>query len=143
MGLRLNRRDFQKLSILRLKEAKILFKSGSPQGAFYLAGYAIECALKACIAKQTRQSEFPPSRRVIEEYYKHDPTALIGAAQLRPALDAERATNLDFEENWKVVSGWSEQIRYSHSVSEPEARDLIAAISDRRNGVLPWLKRYW
>jgi len=33
-------------------------------GAYYLAGYAVECALKACIAKKTQRHEFPDKRRV-------------------------------------------------------------------------------
>ena len=44
---------------LRLKEAAALLDLGLADGAFYLAGYAVECALKVCIAKSTRRGEFP------------------------------------------------------------------------------------
>jgi hypothetical protein len=47
----MNRNDFQKISRLRVKEAKALLDNGYPAGAYYLMGYAVECALKACIAK--------------------------------------------------------------------------------------------
>jgi HEPN domain-containing protein len=50
----MTRRDFQALSATRLREARALLKTGNPEGAYYLAGYAIECALKACVAKKTR-----------------------------------------------------------------------------------------
>jgi hypothetical protein len=53
----MNRAEFQKLSDLRLHESKALLTAGLPQGAYYLAGYAVECALKACIAKRTGYSE--------------------------------------------------------------------------------------
>ena len=43
--------DLQDLAELRIKEARILLDAGSYPGAFYLAGYSVECALKACIAK--------------------------------------------------------------------------------------------
>jgi len=43
----MNRVDLQQLAELRLKESKALFAAGFPEGAYYLAGYAVECALKA------------------------------------------------------------------------------------------------
>ncbi len=52
----MNRSDFQRLTRLRLDEAKVLLANERYQGAYYLIGYAVECALKACIAKQTKLS---------------------------------------------------------------------------------------
>ena len=40
-------------------------------GAYYLAGYAIECALKACIAKATRRYDFP-DRKKVDASHTHD-----------------------------------------------------------------------
>jgi HEPN domain-containing protein len=60
-----DRKDLQALSNVRLKEAKALLGAGLWDGAYYLAGYAVECALKACIAKQTQRYEFPDKKRVI------------------------------------------------------------------------------
>jgi hypothetical protein len=47
----MDRKDLQSLSRWRLLEARALLRAGLPNGAYYLAGYSIECALKACIAK--------------------------------------------------------------------------------------------
>lgn len=47
-----------------MKEAKALLTLGLNDGAYYLAGYAVECALKACIAKQTQRFEFPDKDKV-------------------------------------------------------------------------------
>jgi hypothetical protein len=55
----MNRTDFQKLTELRLNEANTLLGGKCYEGAYYLTGYAVECALKACIAKQTQQHDFP------------------------------------------------------------------------------------
>lgn len=55
----MNRLDFQRLAELRLSESTALLAAGFPDGAYYLAGYAMECALKACIAKRTREYDFP------------------------------------------------------------------------------------
>lgn len=55
----MNRADLQALSRLRIKEARLLLKHRQFEGAYYLTGYAIECALKAAIAKRTAKYDFP------------------------------------------------------------------------------------
>jgi HEPN domain-containing protein len=54
-----NRAEFQRLAETRIADARALFEAGRNDAAFYLAGYAVECALKACIAKKTREHDFP------------------------------------------------------------------------------------
>jgi len=59
----MNRKGLQDLAIVRLKEAKALLDQGFHDGAYYLCGYAVECALKACIAKISgRQFAFPSKK---------------------------------------------------------------------------------
>ena len=62
----MNRFDFQRLAKIRIKEAGVLLEKRCYEGAYYLVGYAVECALKACIAKQTQRFEFPEKSRVLE-----------------------------------------------------------------------------
>ena len=64
----MNRAELQNLAELRIKEAHILLTAASYPGAFYLAGYAIECALKSCIAKQTKEYDFPDKDEVNKSY---------------------------------------------------------------------------
>jgi HEPN domain-containing protein len=64
----LKRQDLRELALRRLKEAQVLFDGGCWAGAYYLAGYAVECALKACIAKGTERFEFPDQKRVNSSY---------------------------------------------------------------------------
>jgi hypothetical protein len=40
----MDRKDLRALSRVRLSEASALLKAGLPDGAYYLAGYAVECA---------------------------------------------------------------------------------------------------
>lgn len=49
----MNRTQLQILAEERARDAEALLNAGRWSGAFYLAGYAIECGLKACIAKLT------------------------------------------------------------------------------------------
>jgi HEPN domain-containing protein len=63
------RKDFQRLADLRAGEAAFLAKGGREEGAYYLGGFAVECALKACIAKQTRRHDFPADAKYANKIY--------------------------------------------------------------------------
>ncbi|MBA2725148.1 MAG: DNA-binding protein, partial [Actinobacteria bacterium] len=43
--------DLRTLADIRVREASVLVAAGEPSGAYYLAGYALECALKAVITR--------------------------------------------------------------------------------------------
>lgn len=138
----MNKAEFQKLAETRLAEAEVLLNSCAYSGAYYLAGYVIECALKACIAKKTKKFDFPPAPAVIRDIYVHDIEKLVRAAGLQLALDEEVGSNKQFEVNWGLVKDWRETSRYGQH-SEAEAYDLYTAIADKNYGVLQWLKRLW
>lgn len=72
----MTRQDLQELAEMRLADAEALLVAGRYSGAYYLAGYAVECAIKACIAKQFRQHEFPDLPRV-RQIYTHGYETLI------------------------------------------------------------------
>src|SRR4051812_7843170 len=107
----MNRNDLQLLAATRLAEAKALLAAGFPAGAYYLAGYAVECALKACIAKRVQQYDFPEKRKV-EQSWSHDLVKLVGTAELEVALTAEVQQTQGFAKNWNVVKDWNESKRY-------------------------------
>src|SRR5579862_2473206 len=55
-----NRTDFQELAEVHLQNAEALLKARLYAGAYYMSGYVIECALKACICRRTKQFDFYP-----------------------------------------------------------------------------------
>jgi HEPN domain-containing protein len=136
-----DRKDLHALSRVRLREAKALVGLGLHDGAFYLAGYAVECALKACIAKGTRRHEFPDKEKV-DKSYTHSLKALVKLANLEDARREEATRDATFMKNWDLVESWSEQSRYRASRPE-QAHALIEAAGNRNHGVLRWIKRYW
>jgi hypothetical protein len=136
----MNRKEFQRLAGLRLREAKLLLASNAPEGAYYLAGYAVECALKACICKSTRRHDFPELKRV-KSSYTHNLKELIVVAGLKSALE-EAVRQSEFAPRWETVSLWNEESRYS-SPSPPEAAELIEAIENRKHGIFQWLKKHY
>jgi len=92
----MNRNDFQQLSELRLKEAKALLAAGFSEGAYYLAGYAVECALKACIARKTQEFDFPEKKRV-NDSHTHDLGKLLVLAGLSEDLQLGFTANARME----------------------------------------------
>src|SRR5487761_1231561 len=108
----MNRAEFQDLAAVRIAEAKVLLDQGKPDGAYYLADYAVECGLKACIAKLTSQYDFPQGKAFVDKCYSHDLEKLVAAADLETQIDAEIDADPDFEANWVNVNDWSEQARY-------------------------------
>jgi HEPN domain-containing protein len=137
----MDRKDLRALSRLRLSEARALLNAGLPDGAYYLAGYAVECALKACIAKETQRYEFPEKKRV-DASYTHNLKELVRVAELRDELQAAEEADPLFGRYWRVVQLWSEQSRYGRHSPE-RSQELIEAIGDRNHGVMKWVKRYW
>ncbi len=137
----MNRTDFQLLSAARLQESKALLKAGFPEGAYYLAGYAVECALKACIAQRTQQHDFP--EKGSHRYYSHDLEDLLGFADLKLDLEQGLLANPALKTNWIIVQNWSEESRYERGRTMREAEGLLAAIEDQRGGLLLWLKQRW
>jgi HEPN domain-containing protein len=139
----MNRTDLQQLAEVRIEEARILLDGGSYSGAYYLAGYSIECGLKACIAKQTKEFDFPDKPEEIRKIYTHNLGQLLNSAKLKDKLEDDMKSNKPLYAYWAYIVDWKEEKRYELGVTEKEARDLYEAIADPRNGVLQWLKKWW
>lgn len=137
----MNRGELQQLAELRIRDAEALLSAQQWSGAYYLAGYAVECALKACIAKLTSQYDFP-DKNFVNKCYVHDLERLIDLAGLEPHLLKEMRQNGLLESNWRVVKNWNEDYRYKQS-SELEARKLFNSIADPKNGLYPWIQNHW
>jgi HEPN domain-containing protein len=134
------RRDFKQLAELRAQEARVLLARGKQQGAYYLSGYAVECALKACIAKKTKRFEFPAKRAYVERAYSHNLDDLAKLAGLEAELDRSIKNNTAFAANWSTVKDWTEQSRYKPSGLN--GKDMYHAVADM-DGVLAWIKLRW
>jgi hypothetical protein len=118
----------------------VLLNNKQFSGAYYLSGYVVECALKACIAKNTREFDFPDKETVVDSY-THNLVKLVRVAKLDEEIQS-RITNLNFSSQWLVIKKWSEISRYK-IYSKQEADDIYLAISDPNNGVLQWLQQHW
>ena len=137
----MNRNDLKVIVEIGLKESKALLDQKHYDGAYYLAGYAVECALKACIAKQTKRYDFP-NKTIVRDSYTHDLKQLIRVAELQGILEVEMVRDADFAVNWAIVKDWSSANRYElHEATL--AKSLYDAVTNKKHGVFRWLKRHW
>ena len=138
----MNQLDFQELAQIRLTEAHALFTVGHYDGAYYLAGYAIECAVKACIAKPTAAHDFPPRPDEVRRMYSHNLADLVKLADLEGSRESAQAADPIFARYWRVVADWNEQSRYARWATR-QAADLLEAASQQDHGVLQWVQGFW
>jgi len=147
----MNRTDFQQLAELRLKEARALLAAELPDGAYYLAGYAVECALKASIAKRTQLHDFP-DKKLVNDSHSHDLGKLLELAGLSDLLKNDVTSNVELKLDWETVRDWSEQSRYqlydqlydgNPFGGLHEAKLLIDAVESEKGGVLRWIRQSW
>ena len=138
----MNRTELQNLSRQRRKEANALLKRELYPGAYYLIGYAVECALKACIAKQTARHDFP-DKTLATKVYTHNIDQLVGLAGLDLGLKTEMKENRKLQTNWLIVKDWSEASRYESRITRVQAEDMYTACVARKHGFLSWVTRRW
>jgi HEPN domain-containing protein len=138
----MNRIELQQLAFMRLAEARTLLAAGHPAGAFYLAGYAVECALKACIAKGVQQHDFPDKDKVLQSY-SHNLVQLVRTAGLEATLQAAVQQSRPLEQHWSVVKDWSESSRYTLTTTMPLAEAMVKAVGEPVDGVLAWCTHHW
>ncbi len=138
----MNKKDLEKLVDIRVNEATTLFNNKCYEGAYYLLGYALECAIKACITKQVKENDFP-DKDLANKAFTHDLGKLIGVAGLTKELNDYEKLDEDFKLNWAVAMEWSEQARYDKQIAETKVNDFFEAVTNDKNGVLIWIKKWW
>jgi HEPN domain-containing protein len=137
----MNRHQWRAQAIGHIEGAKSLLSGGHFSSAYYLAGLAVECGLKACIARKFKIHTWP-ERKFVDGIYIHNLTKLLGYADLVLVLKAEERRSGLFSAHWNTVKGWTVDSRYE-TWSQAEAIDMVEAASKRGNGVLSWIKRHW
>jgi HEPN domain-containing protein len=138
-GKEISAEQLQRLALRYSFDAQVLLDGGRWNSAYYLAGYAIECGLKALIARQVKAGTVP-SRKFMGDFYSHDLNNLVKFARLSNDLDA---ASPELRESWNlVVRNWSSEVRYDE-YSEELAREVLRAVNDPKHGVLQWLRTFW
>ena len=141
MGSGYRRVDLQNNALAKLEDAIILLEAQRFSNAYYLAGYSIEIALKACISVQF-SADTIPDKSFVNKIYDHDLQALVKLAGLSSELSKTEAADNEFAANWAVVAQWSESTRYD-SVDPILAQVFMSSISEPKSGVFQWIRNFW
>jgi HEPN domain-containing protein len=137
----LTKSDLEKLAQVRLEGALFLLQAHRLSSAYYLAGYAVELALKACIAKQMLPNVIP-DKELIKAIYTHNLYSLLSTAGLRPQFNEEIRADTQFAVYWMIAKDWDEESRYAFW-DQDHAAALLEAVNEPNHGVFQWVKRYW
>lgn len=118
---------FYRAAKQRFEEAKVLLRAELATGAVYLAGYTVECFLKALLLdgaapglRKQLLNEFRGSRA-------HDFEWLLGLyrGHVRAAIPREVARHL------RQVSSWSPELRYATAGHDQgDAEDFIESVEE-------------
>ena len=147
----MTREDYRQLSDLHVQHGKALLEGGFYSGAWYISGYAVECGIKACIAKLfrlTADDDFPepmsgnPGGGTIN-LRSHNFKFLVQAAGLKLVWDREMNGSRRFRDNWDIVNRWSPEGRYATDRVQSEVVEFYSAIVDPNHGAMECIKRHW
>jgi HEPN domain-containing protein len=127
-------RKFMRAARQRLTSAELLFNHGFHLDSIYVAGYVVECALKALILQRTPAAQRARQYERISAGRKaHDYEFLKGVLRgLRCRMP------LDVAEAFRPVATWSTDLRYEVGlVAAEEAEAFLAAVRVIRQ----WVER--
>jgi len=132
----------QTLAESRLEEGRILLANKQWTGSYYLTGLAVECALKACLARAVKQHDYP-DKKFVNDMYQHDLKRLAALdAGLSVALQDDLQNDAMLAANWNTIQDWDGEKRYD-IVQEQVARSLYDATADATSGVMQWIRGKW
>ena len=138
-----NRFDFQKLAEMRIDDARALLDQNKWAAAYYLAGYAVECGLKACIIASLKRSDDWPEKQFSVRCYNHNLNELLELAGLNDLRAAEAGADAVFDIFWSSATVWNESSRYDRATTEKDAKRMYQAIADPAHGVFQWIRKQW
>jgi hypothetical protein len=145
--------EIESLAWERLDEARILYENNKFDGAFYLAGYAVELILKVRICglfnipslfEESGQSVniitgIGELRRSVKT---HNLQILLVYSGLKKEFDIKVRNDPDFENiNSYLIQKWSEQSRYhlTGTVQPAIIQQVLELLGNRERGILQWL----
>jgi HEPN domain-containing protein len=127
------------LVLERRRDAQALFEKERYNGSVYMAGYAVECALKASICRQMNELKMPGYLAT------HDLARLSGQLPLSDgprillwtAMEKEPAIRRAF---LQLSDAWSSEMRYETRVLDRQAAMEILAAATQ---ITDWLRRQY
>ena len=147
----MNQVELRQMADERILDAAALINEGRWAFAYYVAGYAVECALKSCVLARMIHTavvfdeEFK-NKTIREIFFRHNFVELVRLAglmgELNSHIQSSGVAGSAFVGYWATVKDWKETSRYEANI-ETEARSLFEAVENQPDGVLQWIWNYW
>src|SRR3989344_6597956 len=139
----MTRKELQKITTVRLKEAKILYDNNLYDGAVYLCGYVVESALKARICKHLQMKEYSDTGGMNGVFFSHDFDRLLLLSGLKNRISLANRKGTNLFKNWSLLTTWTPDMRYASvgTYNKQYAEDLIKALENSNDGFLIWIKK--
>ena len=120
--------ELRQMSEARRVDAVNLYQRGRYDAAMYVAGYAVELALKARICETLSWSWFPSTSAEFSSYRSlqtHDLKVLLEFSGIKNRVNSERA------DAWKAVKVWGPDWRYLpvNSANNDTCSKMIDAVA--------------
>lgn len=117
-------RLYYRCAFRRYEEAEVLFKADYTTGAVYLAGYGIECILKALVLTAVSVGDRHDMLKSFRGNKAHDYEWLRSLYLMNGGSRLPR----DVAQHFTLVNDWSTDLRYTpYSVRTVEAEAFLAA----------------
>lgn len=117
-------RLFYRCAFQRYEEAEVLFLADYGNGAVYLAGYGIECILKALVLASVRETDRPDTIKSFRGAKAHEYEWLRSMYLTNGGARFPREVTRQFT----LVNDWSTDLRYTpRAVRADDAQAFLAA----------------
>jgi HEPN domain-containing protein len=117
-------RGFYRCAFQRYEEAEVLFKAEYTTGAVYLAGYGIECILKALVLMSVPAAARTEMLRSFRGREGHS----LESLRSRYRMNGGARFPGEITEHFTLVNDWSTDLRYTpRSVRRSEAEVFLQA----------------
>jgi HEPN domain-containing protein len=141
-----DQKQLHRLAKVRLQDAQALLGRKRWSGAYYLSGYVIECALKACLLKHLGESDsvfgVQGYLKQLADCWTHDLVRLVNLSGLDADFGVARGANPALGNYWGIAKDWRETSRYEDK-TERQAREMFEAVSHKPDGVFLWIQSRW
>jgi HEPN domain len=149
--------EIKQLAEERLIDAQTLLNNGRYEGAFYLAGYAVELTLKAkvCIHLDIDDlfSDNPTSHskgslgKFRDSVMTHDLFILLNLCGLGQKFEKKKLSDVYFNQNCSLLfqsptaTIWSEKVRYKQGyITKKNVVKIINFLTEPTKGLLQWIE---
>ena len=138
-------KDLKCIAMIRLKEARVLYRHKLYDGAAYLCGYVVEAALKARICKNLNIEQYPDDGTMKTIFSSHDFDRLLLLSGLSKEISLSNTRNQRLFQNWSLLTAWKPDRRYipAGTYNKEQLRDMFKALEDKHAGLLPWITKLW